>query len=431
MAAFDIQELRGLICSDALEGGIGELARHLMSGCERCVASLRPWSQGEVVDPGPLRWQVFARDTEYRLRQQREVCDEAVERLESLPAGRQTTLLNSSRRLAVPPLVDYLLDAAKSHLSSDIEEARRLASLAVELSDRLELSGAWHALGRDLQARARVGHARALRRGSDLRTADRVLREAERCLGEGTGDLTEEAALLEELAQLRANQRRFAEACGALGRAERIYKELRDEHSVGRVLARKATVHGQEGEPEKAIALLERAARCMNPVREPRWVLAIRHNLALYLAEAGRPEDALRVLGEAEPTYRELGRPADLLKLRWTQGKILLERGRLVEAAGRFLEVRDGMVALRLPYEAALASLELALTYAQLGCLDELKRLASEALPVFEALEVDRETAAALLCLRQVAEAETITAELVLRLASAIGWRAASSSGTA
>ncbi len=430
MAAFEIDELRGLICLEALEGGVGELARHLLSGCPECRGSLRPWADEGPTHPGPLRWQSFARDAEYQIRRDREIGDEAVERLRSLPAGRQTTLLNSSRRLAVPPLVDYLLESAKAHLSSDVEEAQRLAGLAIELADRLELNGAWHALGRDLQARARVGFARALRRGSDLRGADRTLREAERCLEEGSGDLMEEAALLEELAQLRANQRRFAEANLSLSRAERIHKELSDEHAQGRVLARRATVHGQEGQPEKAIPLLERASRLVNPSREPRWVLAIRHNQALYLAESGEAEKALRVLAEAEPIYRELGKPADLLKLRWTQGKILLERGRLVEAAGRFLEVRDGMVALKLPYEAALSSLELALTYAQLGCLDELKRLASEALPVFEALEVDRETAAALLCLRQVAEAETISAELVLRLAAAIGWRAGSSSAS-
>ncbi len=69
-------------------------------------------------------------------------------------------------------------------------------------------------------------------------------------------------------------------------------------------------------------------------------------------------------------------------------------------------------------YDAALVSLDLALLFAQEGCHEDLKRLASELMPIFEARDVHREAIVALLMFRQACEEERVTVDLVRQFAA-------------
>ena len=81
------------------------------------------------------------------------------------------------------------------------------------------------------------------------------------------------------------------------------------------------------------------------------------------------------------------------------------------------LAARDGFVKEGVPYDTTLVSLELALLYAEQGRTDELKRLATDMVPIFTSRHVHREALAALTFLRRAMEAEQASLEVVVRVA--------------
>jgi hypothetical protein len=86
------------------------------------------------------------------------------------------------------------------------------------------------------------------------------------------------------------------------------------------------------------------------------------------------------------------------------------------EAALR--QVQKEFFDLRMGYDAALVSLDLAALYAREGRTAEQKALAVEIMPVFESREVNREAMAALLMFQHAAQEERLTADLARQLAA-------------
>jgi hypothetical protein len=84
-----------------------------------------------------------------------------------------------------------------------------------------------------------------------------------------------------------------------------------------------------------------------------------------------------------------------------------------------FQEVRHALIEQGIGYDAALVSLELAALYARQGRTAEMKELAGEMLPIFQAADVHREALAALAVFQQAAvREETATLELVEEVAA-------------
>ena len=106
-----------------------------------------------------------------------------------------------------------------------------------------------------------------------------------------------------------------------------------------------------------------------------------------------------------------------IIRLRWLEGRICRDLGRLDQAEVALREARDGFVERRIGFDAAMASLDLATVYLQQGRTGELKRLATEMVPVFESRDVHQEALAALLLFRQAADAEEVTLGLLERIA--------------
>jgi hypothetical protein len=78
-----------------------------------------------------------------------------------------------------------------------------------------------------------------------------------------------------------------------------------------------------------------------------------------------------------------------------------------VEAAeDAFRAVQRGFLEQGVGYDAAMASLDLAFLYAERGRTAELKRVAEEIVPVFEAQDVHREAAAALMLFQEAVRQE-------------------------
>jgi hypothetical protein len=120
------------------------------------------------------------------------------------------------------------------------------------------------------------------------------------------------------------------------------------------------------------------------------------------------------------PTDEELYRQfADLwtrLRQNWLRGKIALGTGRPKDAEDAFLAARDGFVQQGIGYDAAMVSLDLALVYLREGRTAEVRRVAEEMIPLFEAEDVHPEAVAALILFHEAVRREVVTSESVEEL---------------
>jgi len=256
-----------------------------------------------------------------------------------------------------------------------------------------------------------------LRIASDLAGAELALARAEAHYRRLELDLLTEAEILGFQASLRNTQGRFGEAVRLLDRVLRLYREVRDRHQEGRTLILKGMVLGDGGRYPEAIQLLRRGLSRIDPAAEPRLVLAARHNLIWFLNDLGRHRQALATLEQSRPLYLELGSRMHLVRLRWLEGRIALGLGRLDEAERALSLAREAFREQGIAFDAALVSLDLAMVHARRGNASEVKRIAAEIVPVFQACQVPPEAIAAVLLFREAAEAEKVTAGFLERMA--------------
>jgi tetratricopeptide (TPR) repeat protein len=149
-----------------------------------------------------------------------------------------------------------------------------------------------------------------------------------------------------------------------------------------------------------------------------------------YLGNSYRIASDLRRAEEALRTAREHHRRGDedafteaqilsfTARLRWVEGKIAGDLDRYADAEAALRETRDAFVERGIGFDAALVSLDLAALYARQGRAEEVKRLASEMVPIFESRDVHREALAALLLFKEAALAERVTLSLLDQIVS-------------
>jgi tetratricopeptide (TPR) repeat protein len=183
------------------------------------------------------------------------------------------------------------------------------------------------------------------------------------------------------------------------------------------ILAR-VQILSELGELDRAIDLLQRSLSEIDSAREPRLFNYARYNLLGCLVLADRFEDAEALLPEVRVLFQDSAQSLDLIRLRWAEGLIDLGRGRRGPAEAAFREVQGKFLDRRMGYDAALVSLDLARLYAQEGCVEDLKRLAAELMPVFESRDVHREALIALLMFQKACEEERLTVDLVREIAN-------------
>jgi hypothetical protein len=118
-----------------------------------------------------------------------------------------------------------------------------------------------------------------------------------------------------------------------------------------------------------------------------------------------------------EDLYRQIPEPWLQLRLSWLRGKIAAGLGEGAEAERLFRETRDGFVRQGNGYDAAMASLDLALLYLREGRAADVLPLAEEMAALFGAQEVHREALAAVLLFQEAARREEVTAGMVRELA--------------
>jgi transcriptional regulator with XRE-family HTH domain len=272
--------------------------------------------------------------------------------------------------------------------------------------------------GTEAESRRRTGFALA-----HLANAARVggrLDEAEACFAQAI-DLWEHgdpalpldpSRIWDLLASLRRDQRRIPEALDLLDRA----LSLAPQERVGRILVKRARTLEEIGDYEGAVANLRRAVPLIDAEADPRTAWAARFNLCENLLQLGRPAEAAPLLPEIRELAHRLGNGLDLQRLRWLEGRIAGFEGRWPEAEAILTEVRDAFLARDIPFDTALASLELAVAQLEQGKTAEVKEVTRPLVPLFAALKIGREALAALRLFCTAAQRDAATLAEARRL---------------
>jgi tetratricopeptide (TPR) repeat protein len=312
---------------------------------------------------------------------------------------------------------EAFLDRCLTLRHSDPEAALMLASLAASLAERIAAERGT-AETADLQARAwaEVGNARRVT--GDLAAAEIHLSRALGSAEQGTGDKNLLVQLMDLTASLFVDQQRFAEAMQLLDGVERMQRAAGDLHAAGRALVSKGTAAGYAQRFEEAVHLLGEALPLLDAHRDSKLVFMTVHNLLLYLVEVGRSSEAARLFAESRALYALHQGRLERLNARWLEGRIAAAQADDAAAEAAFSEVRTGFAEGELPYDAALATLELAEICLRQGRTREIKGLIDEMVAIFKACNIRREAIAALLMLREACEQERATVALLRTVTS-------------
>lgn len=388
-----------------------EVVPHLLERCPVC--------RKEYEEIQRLVGEIGHWDEEIALYESREA-PALLSRLTAHPLDEQLRMIEEDEELQTWGLCQLLLKKSLEAVFTAPAQALDLAEAAVRISRHLG-----KAYDRDwvfdLRAKAYAYLGNARRVLGELRSAEAAFRKAEACLGRSSsGNVRIEAEILDLKSSLRRDQGQMGEALELSERALSLYRETQDSHGIGIVLLKKAKLFNEMGNLEHAIELLAGAPSEIDAGRDPRLYARARNNLACALTEAGRYREAEELLSEIHDLFSHSGQPLDLVRLRWMEGSIAFGLGRLEEAEAAFREVQREFLERGMGINAALVSLDLAGLYAQEGRTGELKRLAEELVPVFEARDIHREAIAALLLFQRACEEERTTVELARQVAERV-----------
>jgi len=346
--------------------------------------------------------------------------EELFDRLSEVPFDEQLSLVRDDESFQTWGFCQLLLRKSFDAAFEDPARSVNLADLAVKVAQNLdEAYDPYWVLDLRAKASAYLGNARRVL--GELRSAESAFREAEGYMNESmTGNLQVEAEILDLKASLRKDQRNFTAAIELLDRASKLQEELGDLQKMGRTLISKAKVLEESGDLGGAIELLTRALELVDEKQEPRLAVYGRYNLIWCLTTAGRHREAVQLLPAVQELFNRIARPLDLVRLRWAEGRIAEGLGQRDLAETAFREVQVEFFARHMAYDAALVSLDLAILYSREGRTRELKKLASELMPIFESRDVHREAMAALLMFQHAVQEECLTVQIAENLAASL-----------
>jgi len=339
-------------------------------------------------------------------------------RLRAAPLARRPGLMQRARRKARnPALPDVFIAEARRVVGADPAEALSWLESARDVVGRLAVTGFPKRLLSPAALRIEAHWANALRVAGELPEAER--RFADLAWDPRRRELprpADHAELLSLEASLRTDLRQFEAAERLLDRAERLYRLVGETVGAARALLKRGSAADYAGEPERAVALYDRALELIDPAAEPTLFFMIRDNRAHSLVNLGQPAEATAALAVHPELFERVEDVTVRLRRRWVEGRIARAEERLEEAARLFAEVRNGWLTHQRPYAAAVVTLDTAELHFARGNWREVKRQAALLEPIFAARGVHREAGAALILFQQAAKAETLTADLLVRL---------------
>jgi len=327
-------------------------------------------------------------------------------------AAERELLLEEAREYWSWAVCELACAESVSAASNSAERALELAELAVEISRRVLGS-----LSLRVQGYAGVHLGNARRVHGHLQGSEGAFRNALPLWKAGApGDpgLLNEARVLGLEATLRIEQRQPARALALLADALEV-----DRHGETKyLLINRARALELLGDYGGAITALRQAEPLIDGNLEPRLLFGSRFNLLSNLLHLGNFAEAEKLLQKVRALADRLGQDLDLVRTRWLEGWLAAGLGKRDEAIAALEQVREDFNAREIPFDAALATLELATLYLEEGRSVEVRLVASELKWIFKAQGIEREALAALRLFYQAAEQEALTVEMARRLVS-------------
>ncbi len=270
--------------------------------------------------------------------------------------------------------------------------------------------------GADLMLLAYSYLGSAYRAVGDFDSAEEAFREAAKY--RASASPTALAEYLRRLAYLRIFQH-DAECFPIIEEAITIHKRgnLVNRHKLGKCLVCRGHAYVEFNQHGKSFddwtASLNHLSMKIN---DRPWYCAL-HNLATWAADYGTDEQLQTALDNLKPAlvilYTYKGRTFAKVKLRWLIAVVDARLGRFDRAETVYLEVRAGLVKLKLGYEVGMVQVDLALLYLAQGRHDELEALVEETAAIFRRIGVEAKAEEALDIWRQ---AEDVDEDLLKRV---------------
>jgi len=261
----------------------------------------------------------------------------------------------------------------------------------------------------------------AYRAVADLDFAEKTFLVATELFADRAGDLAC-ARLMQRMAYLRAAQRRFEEADELVEEAIGVYQRRGERHLLGCALVDRGVIYGRSKRFELAVRDLLEALDLLEEKRDSRYHYSAIHNLthALLNVESVDPREAMTWLRRAQELNHQPETSLSRVKLLWIEGEALARLGRFREAEEALTLAYHRLLEHGAILDAALAGIELAEICFQEGRTNEVRRLAGELFPLFQALRNDQDAFDALKLFHRAALAETLTAEVFARVKSVL-----------
>lgn len=181
-----------------------------------------------------------------QVRRERHLAGAQWEALKGHPPARRLVMVRNDERLHHWGLYELLLGMSREAAQRDATDAAGLAELALAVAERLDAEAYDGERIADFKTGALAALGDARRRAGDLAGARLAFSQARIHLGEGTGDLLEEADLLSGLVSLLCDLGEYKKAAQSLERASALYRLLGDDRLEGvRVPERKEEAEKQ------------------------------------------------------------------------------------------------------------------------------------------------------------------------------------------
>jgi len=339
----------------------------------------------------------------------RRQAEEAWVRLQAAPPEARRELIADFPEYRTVALAARVCEASVRAAAKKAAKARELAELALFIAGRE---------AEPLRSRAQgycwafIGNSRRV--AEDFDGAEEAFARAWKLWKAGADcELLPESRLLDLQASLRRAERRFPEALKLLDRARKVSGE--DPVAVSRILLKKEHVFDAMEDTQGALAALVEAAPFVAASGDSRMLFALRFKTANFRCGLERFDEAAELL----PCVRELAveqrNELDLLRVLWLTARVAAGQGRAEEAAAGLKQVRRAFEDHEMPYDAALASLDLTVVWLRTGRTAEVRDLAAEMEAVFRAKKIRREALAAILLFCEAARQETATVALARR----------------
>jgi tetratricopeptide (TPR) repeat protein len=428
------ETLEGFLFSRLSPREMKSTVGHLLGGCESCHEEISPLAAAMFTPDGAPDPRLSSQEEDAYDQAISAAFSRALDRERSLAgeresgerkAGEMVRALRHSETPALPEgaatwgLCEALLDQSRQLRQSDPQGMLQLANLARLAADRLPVEVYGAERRTDMQARTWAELANAYRLVEDLPQAEAAMACALELRAQGSGDPLLYARVADLNASLLCDQRRFKEAFRMLDLALSVHRRHSSPHEVGRVLVLKGLYTGYAGKPEEGLQLLVQGLSMLERQKDSDLIFRTLHNILLFRVELGEYEAAQRQLQRMRPLYGAHSGWLDWVKLHRLEGEIAAGLGDLVTAEATFQQIRQDLDDAGLPYQAALASLDLAGVWLRQGRTNEVRALVPEMVSTFRVLGVEREALSALYLLQDALERDQASLE-ILRLVGGI-----------